>query len=323
MGEVALPEGLSPESLKAGGIIPQRQKDKVVIRCMAPGGRLTSTQLHKIAEVAEKYGTGEVHLSVRQSPEILYISLEDFPQVKEELAAVGQEIASCGKRVRVPTACGGCEYNPNGLIHTQELAREFNRRYFGRDQHHKFKVAFSGCPIDCPRARAADLGFQGQVEPELIPDACSGCELCAEICQEGAITMQDGLPVRDPERCLLCGDCLQVCPNDAFSARTGMAVYVGGKHGRHPHVAYPVAELVPEEKAFAVADAVMAWYEAHGRPRERIGLTIDRVGIDSLRRALQPVIGEALLTPKQVTAPRWRKVFPAGVAEAFPRYGEV
>ncbi|TDA68807.1 MAG: sulfite reductase [Clostridia bacterium] len=319
-----LPAGLTPEDLKAGGIIPQRQNDKVVIRCMAPGGRITAARLHKIAEVAEKYGSGEVHLSVRMSPEILYVSLQDYPLVKEELAKVGQEIASCGKRVRVPTACGGCEYNPNGLVDTQGLALEFNRRYFGQDHYHKFKTAFSGCPIDCTRARESDLGFQGQVEPELVAEACSGCELCAEICPERALTMVAGLPVRDVERCLLCGDCLKICPNDALVAgRTGVAVYVGGKHGRHPHVAYPVAELVPEGEIFPVAEAVMAWYRENGRPGERIGLTVDRVGIDRLRRVLKPLIGPHLLQQHHIRRQRWRSVFWAGAADAFPHYGEV
>lgn len=315
---------LSPEMLKAGGLIPQRQKDKVVVRCMAPGGRITAARLKKIAEVAEKYGSGEIHLSVRMSPEILYVSLKDFPSVKEELSSVGQEIASCGKRVRVPTACGGCEYNPNGLVDTQALAQEFNRRYFGQDHHHKFKTAFSGCPIDCARARENDLGFQGQVEPRLVEEACSGCGLCAAVCQEGSLAMVDGLPRRNPERCLLCGDCLKVCPNDALVAgRRGLAVYVGGKHGRHPHVAYPVAELVPEEKVFPLAEVVMDWYRKNGRAGERIGITIDRVGIDSLRLALKPLIGAHLLTAEQVRQHRWRSVFWAGAAEAFPNYGDV
>lgn len=316
--------GLRPEELKAGGLIPQRQKKTVTVRCMAPGGRVTSARLRRIADVAEKYGQGLVHLSVRMSPEILYVRLEDVEKVAAELAGVGQRIASCGKRVRVPTACGGCEYNPNGLTDTQRLAGEVNERYFGLDQHHKFKISFAGCPIDCVRAREMDLGFQGQVEPELIEEKCTGCELCVRACRDGALEMVEGFPERDPSRCTSCGDCIKACPFEAMAAgHTGHAVYVGGKHGKHPLAAYPVAELVPDEKVFELIEAVLAWYQAHGQRGERVGDAIARAGIDSLRRALRPVIGEYLLTRRDLEQPRWVKLFWPGAAGAFQPYGEL
>ncbi|MCG0277733.1 MAG: 4Fe-4S binding protein [Thermanaeromonas sp.] len=311
----------SPEELKAGGLIPQRQKRMVTIRCMAPGGRLTSQRLRAIADVADKYGRGIVHLSVRMSPEILYVKLEDVEAVTRELAAAGQRLASCGKRVRVPTACGGCEYNPNGLVDTQRLAQEVNERYFGWDLPHKFKISFSGCPTDCMRSRENDLGFQGEVEPALDPNKCNGCGLCVEVCQEGALYLKDNLPWRDPGRCLGCGDCLHSCPTDALTVgRCGHAVYVGGKHGRHPHVAYPIASLVPDELIFPVIETVIHWYREHGQPGERIGDTIDRVGINILRRALKPVIGQYLLSHVDLEKPRWQSVFYRGVAATFPAY---
>lgn len=47
---------VSSEELKAGGLIPQRQKKMVTVRCMASGGRLTSQRLRAIADVADKCG---------------------------------------------------------------------------------------------------------------------------------------------------------------------------------------------------------------------------------------------------------------------------
>lgn len=320
------------EELKAGGFIPQRQRSKVTVRCKAPGGRVSAERLRKIADVAAKYGDGTVHLSVRMSPEILYVDLEDLEAVVAELAEVGQEIASCGKRYRVSTACGGCEYNPNGLVETQRLAEEATWQFFGADTPHKFKTSFSGCPIDCMRAREMDLGFQGQMRPSWVEENCTGCSLCVKACQDEALHMEPATrgekakqwPVRDWSKCIHCGDCVKVCPFEAMvSGRTGHAVYVGGKHGKHPHAAYPIAELAPDEKLFPITEAVMEWYRAHGERAERIGNTLDRVGIDSLRAHLKPVIGEYLLTQQDITEPRWRRVFWNGVADAFPAYGEV
>lgn len=46
------------------------------------GGNLTAENLVKIAEVAEKYGDGHVHLTSRQSVEIPFIKIEDVDEVK-------------------------------------------------------------------------------------------------------------------------------------------------------------------------------------------------------------------------------------------------
>jgi dissimilatory sulfite reductase (desulfoviridin) alpha/beta subunit len=313
------------EELKAGGFIPQRQKGKITIRCKGPGGRFTSERLERIAAVARKYGRGLVHLSVRQSPEILYVDLTDLDAVVRELAEVGQEIASCGKRFRVSTACGGCEYNPNGWTDTQRLSLEATARFFGQETPHKFKTCFAGCVRDCVKARAMDLGFQGMVEPHLIAENCTHCTLCVKACQDDALHMgEDGLPVRDFDKCISCGDCIKSCPFEAMlPKRIGHAVFVGGKHGKHPHAAYPVAEFVPDEQVMEVIEATMDWYGKHGERGERIGDVLDRVGIDSYRRTLQGVAGDGLLGAEEIKKPKWRRLFSRGLAETFPPYGDL
>jgi len=43
------------------------------------------------------------------------------------------------------------------------------------------------------------------------PQACSGCEVCVERCQVGAIVVEDGQAVVDRERCIGCGLCVTTC----------------------------------------------------------------------------------------------------------------
>jgi anaerobic sulfite reductase subunit C len=132
-------------ALKAGGIVRQRQKDRYTMRLKCPGGRMPLDRLARILEVARRYGGDHVHLSARQSIEIPYVPLGDTDRVRRSLAEVGQEIASCGARVRVPTACAGCELNPLGLVDTQRMARLASDQFFGQGPlPHKFKMAFSG-----------------------------------------------------------------------------------------------------------------------------------------------------------------------------------
>ena len=152
---------------------------------------------------------GFCHLSFRQSIELIGVHIDDFDKVAKELATAGVKVASCGPRVRVPTACGGCEYNPNGLMETQHKAMEVDEKLFGIPCHHKFKTSFSGCPIDCFRTREMDLGFQGMVAPKLLEDLCNGCQLCVKGCEDKALRMEGDLPVRDDSLCVGCGDCVK------------------------------------------------------------------------------------------------------------------
>jgi dissimilatory sulfite reductase (desulfoviridin) alpha/beta subunit len=244
-------------------------------------------RLKKIAEVAEKFGGEFVHLSVRQSIELININFKNFDAVVSELGEGAQKVASCGARVRVPTACGGCEYNPNGLVDTQRSALEVDQKLFGTETgHHKFKVGFAGCPFDCPKSATNDVGFQGAIWPQLESKACINCGLCAKSCTEGAIKMgEDGKPVFAPDRCIYCGDCVKVCPTEAWkTVKKGYTVRIGGKWGRHPLVGTLFAIFLPEEKVVEFIASVLAWYreKAEGAGRIRIGDIIIKEGPDAL-----------------------------------------
>ena len=286
--------------LKSGGFIKQTQKDLFTVRLRCPGGKVTSVMLRTAAEIADRYGRGEVHLSVRQSVEVPYVSYEHFDAVNEALRQVNWSAASCGPRVRVPTACAGCTYNPNGLTDSQAMCAEVDRRFFGMPTgHHKFKVGFAGCPIDCPRSRGMDLGFQGMMEPQLIEELCNGCGLCVKGCEEGALQMEDSLPVRDMGKCIKCGDCVKVCPVDAMvSRRVGWLARVGGKHGKHPYASYEVASFLSDEETLSLIEKTLDWYRDNGHGRERIGATIERLGLDHyMDEVVEPLKLEAVRDP--------------------------
>ena len=302
--------GIDLKNLKAGGFIKERGKDLFTVRLRVPGGRMPVERLKKIVAVADKYGKGYVHLSVRQSVELININFKDFDAVVAELGEGDQRVASCGARVRVPTACGGCEYNPNGLVDTQQSANEVDAKLFGTETgHHKFKVGFAGCPFDCPKSATNDVGFQGAIWPELQAQECISCGLCAKSCTEGAISMgADNKPVFTPERCIYCGDCVKVCPTDAWrTAKKGYTVRIGGKWGRHPLVGTLFAEFLPEDKVVDFIAAVLAWYKekAEGLGRTRIGDIIIREGTESLLARLREKFPEyvaAATIPPQVIA---------------------
>ncbi len=74
MLEINKQTAVNLKNLKAGGFVQERCKDLFTVRLKAPGGRTRVDRLIKIGEVAEKYGAGFVHLSVRQSIELININ---------------------------------------------------------------------------------------------------------------------------------------------------------------------------------------------------------------------------------------------------------
>lgn len=131
-------------TLKKGGFMRQKQKNNFSLRLRVVGGNLTSVQLAKIAEVAEKFGDGHVHLTSRQSVEIPFIKLDQIDEVKAALGEGGVEPGVCGPRVRTVTSCQGEAICPSGCIDTYALAKELDDRYFARELPHKFKFGITG-----------------------------------------------------------------------------------------------------------------------------------------------------------------------------------
>ena len=52
--------------------------------------------------------------------------------------------------------------------------------------------------------------------PTVNADDCVGCGSCAEICPQGAITI-DQIAVIDADKCVECGACVDECPVSAIS----------------------------------------------------------------------------------------------------------
>jgi dissimilatory sulfite reductase (desulfoviridin) alpha/beta subunit len=60
-------------------------------------------------------------------------------------------------------------------------------------------------------------------------------------------------------------------------------VFVGGKMGKQPRWADAIPlDIGDEERLFTVVEAVIDWFAAEGRPGERFGATIERVGLNAL-----------------------------------------
>lgn len=275
-------------TLKKGGFMRQKQKDNFSLRLAVVGGTLTAKNLVKIAEVAEKYGDGHVHLTSRQGVEIPFIKLKDIDEVKEELAKGDCVPGVCGPRVRAVTACQGNQICPSGNIDTYDIAKKLNERYFGRELPHKFKFGVTGCQNNCLKAEENDVGIKGAVKVAWKQDACINCGLCQKVCREDAVNIENGIVTVDQEKCNYCGRCEKSCPTDAWDTTTAYLVSFGGTFGNTICKGdYPLPVITSEEQLFRVTDAAIQFFADYAKPSERFKFTIDRVGKEKLYEVLK------------------------------------
>ena len=275
-------------TLKKGGFMRQKQKDNFSLRLAVVGGTLTAENLKKIAEVAEKYGDGHVHLTSRQGVEIPFIKLQDIDEVKEELAKGDCKPGVCGPRVRTVTACQGNQICPSGNIDTYDIAQKLNDRYFGRELPHKFKFGVTGCQNNCLKAEENDVGIKGALDVKWKQESCINCGLCAKVCRSNAITIEDGKVVVDYDKCNYCGRCVKSCPTDAWDAESAYLVSFGGTFGNAISKGeYPLPLITSEEQLFRVTDAAIQFFDDYANPSERFKFTLDRVGREEFYKRLK------------------------------------
>lgn len=275
-------------SLKKSGIIPQKQKGLFAMRLHVVGGDLKSGQLRKVADVALRYGGGEVHLSTRQGIEIHNVRYEDLQRAESELASEGIQMGACGPRIRIIVACPGSATCRWGLVDTKEIARDLDGLYFRRETPHKFKMSVTGCPNNCAKATENDVGVMGGVLPAWQGESCTHCGLCLHSCPTNAIVREgDGYGLKR-DACILCGACIALCPTSSRSeAKRGYTLFAGGSMGKKPRLGTRVRDLIGSKgELYAMIERAVRYYRGHGKPRERFGQMMDRIGADAVRKEI-------------------------------------
>lgn len=275
------------DELKKGGFLKQKQKDNFIVRFRSIAGNLTSDQLRQLADLAEKYGKGYVHVTTRQGTEIPWVNINDYEEMNGEIKGLGLTTGTCGPRIRTVVACPGIEVCQSGLMNSRAAAVDLDRTFFGRQVSKKTKIAVSGCPNSCAKPQENDIGFVGVVEPVLKEEQCVSCGLCEKVCPNDAITMVNGKPVIEKAKCLMEGNCIFSCPVDAWQEkRRGYLLYAGGKIGRKPRLGQVVAEFIRQDELTSAVEKVLKAYEILCKPEERIADTIDRVGLEAFKEKL-------------------------------------
>jgi len=145
------------------GIHPQKQEGYYYAGIAVMRGRMTADQMRVIADLAQRYGSGEVRVTVMQNLLILNVR-------RAHLQSLAKEIEQAGMRLhaspfwRGTIACTGTEFCKLAFTETKGFARwlveELEERMPGFEQH--LKLHITGCPNSCGQHWIADIGIEGK-----------------------------------------------------------------------------------------------------------------------------------------------------------------
>lgn len=159
------PEACEPRNPidRAGhiGVHQQSQPGMHYIGVVVPVGRMPVAQALAIAEIAERFGSGQVRLTVWQNLVIPNVSTEHLEAAQQALLAAGLDF-SAGRVLSGTVACTGnkgCRYAATDTkSHAVELANFLDAR-FTIDQPVNLHV--TGCPHSCALHYIGDIGLLG------------------------------------------------------------------------------------------------------------------------------------------------------------------
>jgi sulfite reductase (ferredoxin) len=145
------------------GVHPQKQPGLFYVGAAVLRGRITPEQMRTAAELADRFGNGELRATNTQNLVIVNVPQASVHEVVRGLESAGLHVrASAFWRGAV--ACTGTEFCKLAITETKAFTRwlvgELEDRLPGFDQQLKLNV--TGCPNSCGQHRIADIGLEGK-----------------------------------------------------------------------------------------------------------------------------------------------------------------
>ncbi len=145
------------------GVHPQRQPDLCYVGAAVLRGRVTGDQLNVAAELAERFGNGELRTTIMQNLILLNVPKHNVDILIRELRDINLRVEG-SPFWRGAITCTGTEFCKLAITETKEFARwlveELEIRLPAFDQ--QLKLHITGCPNSCGQHWIADIGMEGK-----------------------------------------------------------------------------------------------------------------------------------------------------------------
>ena len=141
------------------------QRHAPMLRIAVPYGMLSSKQLHKLGDIAQRYDRGYGHFSTRQNLQLNWPKLEDVPDILAELATVEMHaIQTSGNCIRNITTDQFAGVAPDEVIDPRAMAEVMRQWSTFHPEFallpRKFKIAVSGTKEDRAVVQTHDIGME-------------------------------------------------------------------------------------------------------------------------------------------------------------------
>lgn len=146
------------------GVHPQKQPGLLAVGVAVPVGQVTEAQLEAVADISERFGSGEVRLTVWQNLLIPDVREEDVPSVVVALRKAGLDAEQSNVKSGV-TACTGNRHCKHAAADTKGHALEAMAHLEGGAKEGRFaldhpvNIHFTGCANSCVQHYTGDVGL--------------------------------------------------------------------------------------------------------------------------------------------------------------------
>jgi sulfite reductase (ferredoxin) len=145
------------------GIASQRQPGLSSVGASVLRGRLSGDQLLRLADLAERYGNGELRTTIMQNIIVVNVPNEKTADIVVALNSIGLQV-DVSVFWRGAIACTGTEFCKLAISETKGFSKwlvsEMEERLPGFDQQIKLHV--TGCTNSCGQHWIADIGLEGK-----------------------------------------------------------------------------------------------------------------------------------------------------------------
>ncbi|BDR68224.1 sulfite reductase subunit C [Clostridium tetani] len=293
---------INTKTLKKNAFRVTKERGKTAARVRVPGGYLDAKYLSLLQNIAETYGNGKLHITIRQGFEIPGIPMKYIPEVNKALQPIiegleiNQENPNKGysaSGTRNVSACIGNNVCPFANYNTAKFAKKIEKAIFPNDYH--VKIALTGCPNDCIKARMQDFGIIGMTEPQYDAYRCIGCQACVNVCKKkstSALSFENYKVVRDHSKCIGCGECINKCPTSAWSRseeKYFKLVIMGRTGKKNPRIARDFITWIDEDSIVKIIlntyDYIDEYIDRNAPGgKEHIGYIVDRTGYQEFKK---------------------------------------
>ena len=281
----------------------------------APGLHYNTKMLREVCDIWEKHGSGLITMHGQTGNiQLMGIEQDKTQECFDELNQAGWDLGGAGATVRTAASCVGparCEQACFDNLKVHEKVLKYYAGMTHRPEfNYKLKFKFSACPNDCANAiMRADVALIGtwrdsiQIEQEYVKEWMDEYgedalfDQVVNMCPTKAISHKIGTSTIeiDNKNCVRCMHCINVIPKALSPGKErGASLLMGGKNTLKVGVnlgsmMIPFMKLDTDEEVeefIELMDEVFDWWDENGLDHERVGETIERVGMKQFLEAV-------------------------------------